>query len=185
MTDPAPDTARPSRPSALLWLPLIALGLLIGLGAYALTRPAETTVRSAMIGQKLPAFDLPPAFPDRPALTPASDEGPRILNLFASWCVPCRTEAPQLEVLAKEGVPIDGIAIHDRPEPLASFLDQAGDPYLGIADDQEGRSQIALGSSGVPETYIVDRRGIIRYQHLGPIMPQDLPTIRAELAKAR
>lgn len=184
MTDPANAAPGSARPSALLWLPLVVLGLLIGLGAYALTRPAETTVRSAMIGRPLPVFNLPAAFPDRPSLSPAVGEGPRIVNLFASWCVPCRTEAAQLEVLAEEGVPIDGIAIHDRPEALAAFLDQAGDPYLGIADDQQGRAQIALGSSGVPESYIVDARGIIRYQHIGPIMPQDLPTIRAELAKA-
>ena len=185
MTDPVPEATRTRRSSALIWLPLIVLGLLIGLGAYALTRPAETTVHSAMVGKALPAFDLPAAFPDRPSVPPAAAEGPRIVNLFASWCVPCRAEAPQLETLAKEGVPIDGIAIHDRPEALAAFLDQAGDPYQNVADDQEGRSQIALGSSGVPESYIVDGRGIIRYQQIGPIMPQDLPTIRAELAKAR
>ena len=180
MPDPTP-----SRPSWYMWLPLVVLGLLIGLGIYALTRPAETQVRSALIGQPLPAFDLPAALPDRPTVAPARGEGPRLVNLFASWCVPCRAEAPQLEVLAKEGVPIDGIAIHDTPGGLRAFLTNAGDPYLTIADDQEGVAQIALGSSGVPESYVVDGRGVVRYQHIGPIMPQDLPAIRAQLARAR
>ncbi len=179
-----PDHTR-SRPSWYVWLPLVAFGLLIGLGAYALTRPAETPVRSALIGQRLPAFDLPAALPDRPTIVPAAGEGPRLVNLFASWCVPCRAEAPQLEALAREGVPIDGIAIHDTPAALRAFLANAGDPYLTIADDQEGVAQIAMGSSGVPETYVVDEHGTVRYQHIGPIMPQDLATIRTELARAR
>ncbi len=180
MPDPTPP-----RPSAYVWLPLVVLGLLIGLGAYALTRPAGTEVRSALIGRPLPAFDLPAALTDRPTIAPVAGEGPRLVNLFASWCVPCRAEAPQLEVLAKDGVPIDGIAIHDTPQGLDAFLKTAGDPYLTIADDQEGAAQIALGSSGVPETYVVDGHGIVRYQHIGPIMPHDLGTVRAELAKAR
>lgn len=179
-----PEKDPSARRSWLLWVPLVALGLLLGLAAWKLTQPGEQVVRSALIGQPMPVLDLPAALPDRPTMTPAAGEGPRLINLFASWCVPCRAEAPQLEVLAREGVPIDGIAIHDTPDALRTFLDQAGDPYLTIADDGEGKAQIAFGSSGIPETYVVDGRGIIRYQHIGPIMPQDLGTIRAELAKA-
>lgn len=182
MPEPAPT---PARRSWLLWLPVAVLGLVLGFGAWKLSQPADTSVRSALIGKPMPTLDLPAALPDRPTMVPARGEGPRIVNLFASWCVPCRAEAPQLETLAQEGVPIDGIAIHDTADALRTFLDKAGDPYLTIASDTEGRAQIALGSSGVPESYIVDGRGVVRYQHIGPIMPQDLPTVRAELAKAR
>lgn len=173
------------RGSWVLWVPLMALGLLIGFAAWKLTQPVDTAARSALVGQPFPAIDLPPILPDRPTLDPVAGEGPRLVNVFASWCVPCRAEAPQLEVLADEGVPIDGIAVHDRPEALRTFLAQAGDPYLTIADDQQGKAQIALGSSGVPESYIVDASGVITYQHIGPIMPQDLADIRARLAAAR
>ena len=173
------------RGSWLLWLPLVVLGLLIGVGAWALSQPEDRAVRSALVGQPFPDLNLPPMFADRPEVEPATGEGPRIVNLFASWCVPCRAEAPQLDALAKSGVPIDGIAIHDTPAALTTFLTGGGDPYLSIASDTGGRAQIALGSSGVPESFVVDRRGIIRYQHIGPIMPQDLPTIRARLAAAR
>ena len=171
--------------SWVLWLPLVALGLLIGFGAWKLTQPADTPVRSALVGQPFPAVDLPPILPDRPTIQPAAGEGPRLVNVFASWCIPCRAEAPQLEALAAEGVPIDGIAVHDTADALRTFLTNAGDPYLTIGDDAGGRAQIALGSSGVPETYIVDGEGVIRHQHVGPIMPQDLPDIRARLAAAR
>lgn len=174
-----------TRRSWVLWLPLVALGLLLGFAAWKLTQPEDAAVRSALVGQSFPALDLPPILPDRPTIAPAAGEGPRLVNVFASWCVPCRAEAPQLEALAEEGVPIDGIAVHDTPAALRTFLTQAGDPYLTIGDDSAGRAQLALGSSGVPETYIVDATGVIRYQHLGPIMPQDLADIRARLAAAR
>ena len=182
MTNELPSAARRSW---LLWLPVMVFGVVMGFGAWKLTQPADTAVRSALIGQPMPTLDLPAAIPDRPTMTPKHGEGPRIINLFASWCVPCRLEAPQLEALAKDGVPVDGIAIHDTTDALRSFLDKAGDPYLTIVSDTEGAAQIALGSSGVPESYIVDGRGIVRYQHVGPIMPQDLATLRAQLAKAR
>lgn len=175
----------PARRSWLLWLPVALLSLVLGLGVWKLTQPGDTAVRSALIGRAMPILDLPAALPDRPTMAPATGEGPRIVNLFASWCVPCRAEAPQLEALADEGVPIDGIAIHDTADALRTFLNTAGDPYLTIASDTEGRAQIAFGSSGVPESYIVDGAGVVRYQHIGPIMPQDLATVRAELAKAR
>ena len=174
-----------ARRSGLLWLPLALLGVLIGLAAWKLLQPEDTAIRSGLVGQPFPAIELPPILPDRPSIGPAPGEGPRLVNVFASWCVPCRAEAPQLEALAKEGVPIDGIAVHDRPDALQAFLAQAGDPYLTIADDQQGRAQIALGSSGVPESYVVDGAGVIRHQHIGPIMPQDLADIRARLAAAR
>jgi cytochrome c biogenesis protein CcmG/thiol:disulfide interchange protein DsbE len=108
-----------------------------------------------------------------------------LVNIFASWCVPCIAEAPVLGQLKARGVTIEGIAIRDRPEDVAEFLARNGDPYDRIGADMRSSVQMALGSSGVPESFVVDGAGIIRHQHVGPIMPQDLDTILAELEKAR
>jgi len=138
-------------------------------------------------GQPVPAFALPAALPGRSGFDSASlaDGKPRLLNIFASWCVPCIAEAPVLAELERRGVAIDGIAIRDKPEDVADFLQRNGDPYQRIGADLQSSVQVALGSSGVPESFIVDGRGVIRYQHVGAIMPQDVATVLAEVEKAR
>jgi cytochrome c biogenesis protein CcmG/thiol:disulfide interchange protein DsbE len=110
---------------------------------------------------------------------------PRILNVFASWCVPCIGEAPQLMQLSRQGVPIDAVAIRDRPEDVARFLSQWGDPYRNIGLDKDAGLQLAIGSSGVPETYIVDGKGVIRYQHIGAVNATDMARIMEEFEKAK
>ena len=107
------------------------------------------------------------------------------MNVFASWCVPCITEVKVLQDLTRRGVAIDGIAIRDRPDDLAAFLARNGDPYERIGSDPQSQVQIALGSSGVPESFIVDGQGVIRYQHIGPIEAADVPMILAKLEQAR
>jgi cytochrome c biogenesis protein CcmG/thiol:disulfide interchange protein DsbE len=107
------------------------------------------------------------------------------LNIFASWCVPCISEVKVLAELRNRGVEIDGIAVRDRAEDIAQFLADNGDPYQRIGSDRQSRVQIDLGSSGVPESFIVDGRGIIRYQHIGAIETSDVPTILAKLEQAR
>jgi cytochrome c biogenesis protein CcmG/thiol:disulfide interchange protein DsbE len=115
----------------------------------------------------------------RPGLSSAdlAQGQPRIVNVFASWCIPCISEAPQLLELRRRGIPIDAIAIRDRPEDVAAFLARWGDPYQRIGSDVDSRVQLAFGSSGVPETFIVDGRGVIRYQHIGDIRPETIPEI--------
>ena len=110
---------------------------------------------------------------------------PRIVNIFASWCVPCIGEVKVLQQLKSRGVAIDGIAVRDRPEDVADFLARNGDPYERIGSDGQSRVQIALGSSGVPESFIVDGRGVIRYQHIGPIEPSDVQMILGKLEQAK
>src|SRR5690606_8352675 len=106
---------------------------------------------------------------------------PRLVTVFARWCIPCRAEAAQLEALKRAGVPIDGIAIRDRPEDVAAFLNEFGNPFDRIGSDQQSSVQIALGSSGVPETFLIDGKGIIREQIQGVILADDVPRIMAKL----
>ncbi|QIK79822.1 redoxin family protein [Sphingomonas piscis] len=154
---------------------------------WRLSVPAETVIRSRLVGQPLPQFALPAAIPEKIGLQSSDLRGgqPRLLNIFASWCVPCIAEAPVLGALHRRGVRIDAIAIRDRPEDVRAFLAASGDPYQRIGSDTESRVQMALGSSGVPESFVVDGRGVIRFHQVGPINEADLPTILAELEKAR
>ena len=87
--------------------------------------------------------------------------------------------------LKRQGVPIDAIAIRDRPEDVAAFLARHGDPFMAIGSDRDSRVQIALGSAGVPETFIVDGKGVIRGQHIGPIAAADLPALKQAVEEAR
>lgn len=171
----------------ILWAPLavfLAFALVV---AISLRTPSDTRIRSAMIGKPMPEFMLVAAVPSHPPLTRVGLQSgqPRLVNIFASWCVPCKAEAPQLLALKRRGVPIDGIAIRDRREDIAAFLAEYGDPFTRIGSDPDSRVQMAIGSSGVPETFIVDGRGIIRYQHIGDIRPEHVPEILAAYEAAR
>ncbi len=169
-----------------LWLPLVVFCVFVGLALYRFGNPVSTDVMSALVGQPLPPLKLPPATDGRPGVATAdlATGKPRLLNIFASWCVPCAVESPQLESLAKEGIEIDGIAIRDKPDDLAAFLQRNGNPYTRIGADPVGQVQLAIGSSGVPESYVIDGKGVIRYQHIGDIREEQLPMIRQKLAEA-
>ena len=171
----------------LRFLPLIVLlGFVIAV-AWRLNRPAEEEIRSQLVGQPVPAFTLAPALPGKPGLASADLAGgrPRMVNVFASWCVPCIAEAPLLMELKRQGVAIDAVAVRDRPEDVAAFLARHGDPFERIGSDLESKVQLALGSSGVPESFIVDGRGIIRYQHMGPIEADDFPELLRQWEAAK
>jgi len=171
----------------ILWAPLALFVAFVGVFAAGLVNPAGKTIPSQLIGKPLPRFSLPQAVPDRPALGSATfaQGEPRLLNIFASWCVPCAAEAPQLMQLAQAGVPVEAIAIRDRPEDLEAFFRRWGNPYSHIGADATSSVQIALGSAGVPETFVIDGRGVIRHQHIGEIRPEDVPGIMAAVAAAR
>ena len=171
---------------AVRFLPLVVLVAIIGALLWRLANPADTIIRSKLEGQSVPAFALPATVAGKPGLSSANlaTGQPRLLNIFASWCVPCIGEAPVLDQLKRLGVQIDAIAIRDRPEDVARFLALHGDPFARIGSDVDSRVQLALGSAGVPESFVIDGKGIIRYQHVGPIEHHQIRTILAELEKA-
>lgn len=169
-----------------IWLPLALFLGFVALVTWGLFRQTDTTVTSQLVGKPMPQFDLPPALPGRPGLDSRvlANGKPHLVNIFASWCIPCRVEAPQLKALAQAGVPIEGISVRDSTENLQGFLEQNGDPFQRIGADDDGRIQLALGSSGVPETYVVDGKGTIVYQHIGEIRPEQVPLIMEKVREA-
>lgn len=172
----------------LLLLPLILFLGLVGYFAVGL-RHDPSVLPSAMIDKPAPDFALGPVLDGVPGLSSQDLKGQvSLVNVFASWCAPCRVEHPLLTRLAREqGIAINAIAYKDKPEATRTFLAQMGNPFSRIGMDQDGRVAIDWGVYGVPETYVIDRQGRIRYRHVGPLMPRDveekiLPMIR-ELSK--
>src|SRR3546814_12871231 len=90
-----------------------------------------------------------------------------LLNVFASWCIPCIAESPQLMRLKAMGVPIEGVAVRDTPENTDIFLRRYGNPFVAVGDDRDGRLQLAIGSSGVPESYVIDGKGRSEERRVG------------------
>jgi cytochrome c biogenesis protein CcmG/thiol:disulfide interchange protein DsbE len=172
---------------SLRFVPVILVALLVAALVWRLAHPPETSVRSEMVGKPVPAFAAPAALPRGQALASSdlTDGRPKLVNFFASWCVPCIAEAPVLAELKDRGIPIVGGAVRDRPEELAKFLADNGNPFERIGADPQSKVQLAFGSSGVPETFVVDGRGSIRMQHIGPIQPDDVPDIENAVSDAR
>ncbi len=165
-----------------VFLPLAIFAVLAAIFLVMLLADRDTsTVPSALIGQPAPATDLPP-------LDPAASIGLRsedfagnvtLVNIWASWCGPCRQEHPVLMELSRDQRFITaGLNYKDKPENARGFLTELGDPYKIIGTDQSGRKAIDWGVYGVPETFLVDRDGIIRFKHVGPLTPE---TVRMSL----
>jgi cytochrome c biogenesis protein CcmG/thiol:disulfide interchange protein DsbE len=179
------DMANPRHPwrrRAMLLAP-VALAGAAGIGFFAMLRGMGTGeydprgVPSALLGKPAPDFALPPLEgADRPALAAADLRGERpvLVNFFASWCVPCVIEHPQLMRLARDGVPVLGIAYKDKPADSLGFLRRHGNPFARLGVDQPGRVAIDWGLYGVPETYLVDKAGIIRWRWAGPLTDEVL-----------
>lgn len=154
-------------------LPLLLFALLAIYFAIGLRRD-PSLLPSALLDKPAPEFDLP-GLGDKPGLAKSDLLGHVVLvNFFASWCAPCRVEHPLLMRLAEEGkITLYGIDYKDKPEDASRLLGQLGDPYRRIGIDREGRTAIDFGVYGVPETYVLDKAGRIRYRQVGPIAPED------------
>ena len=177
----APDQPRRSW---LLFLPLFAFLALAALLLLRLFAGDASRLPSALIGKPVPAFALSPITGlGKPGLMAADlKKGDvTILNVFASWCVPCREEAPALVALAKGGAKIVGIAYKDQPSNTLRFLGDNGDPFQAVAADVSGRTGIDFGVYGVPETYVVKGDGTIVAKIVGPLTDDN---IRDELMPA-
>lgn len=168
------------------WIPLVIFAGFCAFVGWQLMQEKDDTVHSRMIGQPLPEFSLAPASTSRPGATTADfvDGKPHLLNIWASWCIPCAAEAPQLEALQRGGADIIGVAIRDRPEDVDAFLARYGNPYSRIGADNVSAVQMGIGSAGVPETFVIDGKGVIRYQHIGDIRQDDVPMLLARLKEA-
>ncbi len=158
---------------AIYLLPAALFALLIAAFVAGLGRDPGK-LPSMLIDKPLPAFALPPVRPGEAGLRSADLRGgPRLLNVFASWCVSCRVEHPVLLALKARGVPIEGLDWKDEAADGAKYLADNGDPYGTVGNDRSGRVGIDLGVAGVPETFVVDGQGVVRYKQVGPIAPED------------
>jgi cytochrome c biogenesis protein CcmG/thiol:disulfide interchange protein DsbE len=164
-------------------LPLLALAALAVLfAAYALNRNPQVDPK-ALVGKPMPALALPDLADGRAVpLLKATNGQPTLINFFASWCAPCEVEHPVVKALAANGVRIVGIAYKDSPENAQAYLTRLGDPYAVRLLDRDGRAGIEFGVTGVPETFLVDARGVILAKHTGPLTAE---SAEALLAKRR
>jgi cytochrome c biogenesis protein CcmG/thiol:disulfide interchange protein DsbE len=151
-------------------IPLILFVILVGFLAVGLNRDPQE-IPSPLIGKQAPAFELPQLADPQKIFSPESMKGkPWILNVWASWCVACREEHPVLVELGKLQVaPIIGLDYKDKRDDAMAMLARQGNPYLLSAFDAKGRVGIDYGVYGVPETYVIDKTGVIRFKHIGPI----------------
>ncbi len=180
---PAPAPAVRGR-RWMLYAPL-GLATAAGAGFLVMLRGLQTGdynprgVPSALLGRAPPDFSLPPLdASDLPGLSAADLRAPLpspvVVNFWASWCVPCIVEHPQLMRLSRDGVPVFGINYKDRPADAAGFLTRYGNPFRRLGRDEPGRIAIDWGVYGVPETYLIDRQGLIRWRYAGPMTPEIL-----------
>ena len=189
--------ARPQRRSQgrswLVALPLIAFAVLAGLFWFRLGAGDPARIPSALIGRPAPQTKLPPLDGlvangvQIPGLDPAEFKGTvSVVNVWASWCVPCHDEAPLLVQLAQDKrIRVIGINYKDTQDNARRFLGRYGNPFSAVGVDANGRASIEWGVYGVPETFVVGRDGAIAYKLIGPITPENIDRVlKAEIDKA-
>lgn len=157
------------RPVLLFWGPVVVFaGLAVAL-AWGLTRDAKV-LPSALIDKPVPEFALPPVQGRTLGLASADLKSEvSLVNVFASWCLPCKAEHPfWMDLKTRDAVPIHGLNYKDKPEDASAWLDRLGDPYTRTGADQDGRVAIDWGVFGVPETFVITADGRIAYKHVGP-----------------
>jgi cytochrome c biogenesis protein CcmG/thiol:disulfide interchange protein DsbE len=192
-SDKLTSTATPPRRPVLMALPLLLFASLAGLFWLRLGSGDPSKIPSALIGRPAPQTALPALqglVADGaavPGLDPATFKGKvSIVNVWASWCVPCHDEAPLLTELAKDKrLQLIGINYKDAPDNARRFLGRYGNPFGIVGVDGNGRAAIEWGVYGVPETFVVGREGTIVYKLVGPVTPDNIDTmLKAEIDKA-
>ncbi|MFZ1170506.1 MAG: DsbE family thiol:disulfide interchange protein [Bradyrhizobium sp.] len=192
MSAPASDDA-PRRQRWLMALPLVVFAALAAIFWFALGDGDPSRIPSALIGHPAPQTSLPPLDglasngAPIPGLDPTVFKGKvSLVNVWASWCVPCRDEAPLLTELGRDSrLQLVGINYKDSTENARRFLGRYGNPFRIVGVDANGRASIEWGVYGVPETFIVGREGTIVYKLVGPVTPDNINTVlRAEIDKA-
>jgi cytochrome c biogenesis protein CcmG/thiol:disulfide interchange protein DsbE len=166
--------------------PLVALALLVGAFGVMLARGGGERgfSKTGMTGAAAPAYSMAP-LEGATTVTPAAFAGkPYLVNFFASWCVPCRQEAPALNALARQGVPILGIASKDSPEKIKRMLGELGNPYTHVGMDPTGATGIDFGVTGWPETYVVSGDGKIVALYRLPLDAQSIESVIHPALKA-
>lgn len=166
----------------LVLLPLFVFLAVAALFFVRLGDGDPSRIPSALIGHPIPATDLPPlpglerAGSPVPGLTNAAfHDRVTVVNVWASWCVPCHDEVPFLEQLSKDSrIQLVGINYKDAPENARRFLNRYGNPFVATGRDENGRTSIDWGVYGVPETFLVGRNGRIAYKLIGPITAENL-----------
>ena len=170
------------------FLPLVVFMVLVGFFTYRLILieqgNAPDVIPSALLNRSLPEFSLPPLMEGAAPLATQSLKGKvTLVSVFASWCVPCQTEHPLLADVKKAGIVVVGINYKDTPENARKWLDKLGNPYETIGMDRDGYAAIDLGVYGVPESYLVDKKGIIRFKQAGPLSSEIIQNRILPLAK--
>ena len=159
----------------LFILPVVGFVALLAVFFLGLGRDPRA-LPTAFLDKPLPAFTVGPVRPGDTAGLSNTDFGkgePALLNVFASWCGPCRVEHPVLMRLKSEGVIIHGLDWKERARGAGfRWLSQNGDPYVRVGDDPTGRTGIEFGVAGVPETFVIDKQGRVRYRHVGAVTPE-------------
>jgi len=193
MSTASNEASGKKRRNILVLLPLAAFLALAALFFYRLGSEDPSHIPSALIGHPIPATDLPPLSGlDRdgkpvPGLSNATFRGAvTLVNVWASWCVPCHDEVPFLEQLSKDKrIQLVGINYKDAPDNARRFLNRYGNPFAATGRDEAGRTSIDWGVYGVPETFLIGRDGRIAYKLIGPITADNLGrTLEPEIEKA-
>ena len=178
MSDRTDGTGSAGRGGFRLWMliPALVAAMVLLVFLLGLQRSDVNVLPSPLIDKPVPEFSLAPLRDGGEGLSTADLRAPgvKLVNIWASWCGPCRAEHPQLMALADRGVTLHGINYKDEPANAIGFLDELGDPFALIGADTTGRTGIDFGVYGVPETFVVDGEGTIVYKHVGPIMQRDL-----------
>lgn len=187
------SSTRQPRRSWLVALPLVVFALLAGLFWFRLGSGDPSRIPSALIGRPAPQTNLPALqglMADSvqvPGLDPAAFKGQvSVVNVWASWCVPCHDEAPLLLQLAQDKrIRVVGINYKDADDNARRFLGRYGNPFSAVGADANGRAAIEWGVYGVPETFVIGRDGTIVYKLIGPITPDNLNgVLKTEINKA-